>query len=247
MFIIISFAFFFVLAGYILVRHFQGIAKQPKTNIGDDSASLADMRFSPMTGALKIDDETISYYAYTQQPEVVARVEANLRKGLRGRVPVPGADGKVAKVETTLSGWRLLPMRLLIAAILIFMLYVGKGILLPEEQGIKAVVDLLLLVLILFHILLSTIYYSMLTRWELRGDQLQVGKGKLRSAVPLKRIAALNIEIAREKLRRQARQPGFVLEMMHDEHKTRFHDMRLDNLLPLYDAIISRRPDLKIA
>lgn len=246
MFIIIFLAVFLSFIVYILVRHFQGAIWPDKAVLTGEPVSLVDTRFSPTTGALKIGDETISYYSYAQQPDIVVRIEEYLRRGLQGRSPVPGGNGKVARVATTLAGWRLLPVMLFAVGILIFALLIWKGVLLPKEQWMRPILAAVLFAAVVMHLLLSMVHQSILTRWELRDDHLYVGKWRLRSAVPIRQITALRIEIAREKWRRQARQPGFVLEVKHGEQKTRFHDMRLGNLLPLYDAMIVRRPDLKI-
>lgn len=66
------------------------------------------------------------------------------------------------------------------------------------------------------------------------------------SITALQRITGLKIELEKDSLKKQARRPGFVLDVKHDELNTRFYDMRLSKLLPIYDSIVAHRPDLRI-
>ena len=244
--IIISFGLFIVLVVYVLGKHLQGTLRQKEPLSGDGSSLVADAHFTAATGALRIGNETISYYSYANQPELVVRIEALLRKCLNDRNLFPGSHGKVARVDVSLSVWRVFTALIWITWISGLILLVWKGILLPEEQQARTFIGSAFGVVVALSILFGIVRDSILTKWELQSDNLLIGKWKLKTTIPIRQITALTIEIAHQKLRMQAWQPGFVLEVKHDDQNARFYDSRLRNLLPLYDAIVTRRPELKI-
>lgn len=190
MFVVISFVLFCVIAGYILMRHMQGMLRRKNFRQSDRFVPLGDAYFTALTGALKIGDETISYYSYANQPELVAHIEALLRKGLNDRLPVPSQHGKVARVKTSLLGWRLFTAVILATAVLGMVLMVWKGILLPEERRARIIITSALGVVAVLNVLFGMVSQSILTKWRLFGDTIHIGKWQLKAAVPLQRYSA---------------------------------------------------------
>lgn len=244
-FFIIMLTLLCALVVYVLAKQIQGTLRQKKLLQRDSSRLLGEAHFTTWTGALRIGNETISYYSYSNQPEL-SRVEALLRKAFKERIPASNSRGKVLNVETTTSGRRIFKAMIRGVWILGAALLVWKNILLPSEQAQRVLISSTFGVVVSLYLLFDIVYHSILNKWELSNENIVIGRWLLQAVVPLKQIKTLTIEIAREKLRKHTRHPCFVLDIKHDEQNTQFHDTRLSNLLPLYDAIISRRPDLKV-
>lgn len=245
----------FAFIAIILAPLFYQIRKWNAGNYGswtsfeaDAEARPEDLHFSVWTGNLLAGKKELSYPLFASLPDFDSAFIKWLTGKLASRTLAPFQKGSVGRVKGDTQSRKIYTAVIMVCwvAAVIFLVLGGiDGAFFADLSPwrMKSISNILLLI-----VLISNAWSPrMLDVWSVSPNKLMVGRWIFTIAIPWIELEAVSIGFQHEKILKKRRQIGFVMEIKYRGKNLVMRDASLGKLLNLYDAIVARRPDLKIS
>lgn len=224
---------------YLIMKWQLGKRKSWTGFVFDDNLQPDDLRFSVLSGNLLIGKEEMPYPVYKNLAHLDSSFRKWLTQSLMHRLPASDHHGKVDAANITSFSRKIFSLSVNTLYITGFLLLILRNL------GFISIHKAFILTLVFTAWLNLLLPASFFNSWITSHGGLTIGRWIFKMSIPWSDISALSIGFPKANWS-GSRRSMFMIRFQYKEKTLEIHSRKLISLFPLYDAITTFRPELKM-